>query len=84
MPPAALLTLADDAARFVIQFIAADGLQLSDRIWRIDQGAKQQIANVLRRNVLLGRDASRAVAELLGQPIPRNCNSNWGWTRRRH
>lgn len=70
LPPAALPTLADAAARFVIQFIAADGLQLSDRIWRIDQGAKQQIADTLRRNVILGRDASRAVAELLGQPIP--------------
>ena len=70
--PSALPLMADAAARFVERFIAADGLQLSDRLWRLTDGAKRHLADTLRRNVVMGRDASRAVTELLalGQEIP--------------
>lgn len=57
--------VAESAVRFVEQFVAADGLKLSDRLWRIDNGAVEGIAETLRRNILLGRDASQAAAELL-------------------
>ena len=78
---AGLPALADAATRFVIQFTAADGLRLSDRLWRLENGAMQQIAETLRRNVLLGRDASRAVADLLGQPIPLEMQRQLGLNR---
>jgi len=78
---AAIPALADAAARFVIQFRAADGLQLSDRLWRLENGAIQQIAETLRRNVVLGRDARRAAADLLGQPIPLELQRQLGLDR---
>lgn len=64
--------LADSALRFVEHFVAADGLKLSERLWRIESGAVQQIAETLRRNVVLGRDASQAAAEFLarGEVVP--------------
>lgn len=83
LPAAALPLLADAALRFVNQFVAADGLKLSDRLWRIDNGAKQAIADVLRRNVVMGRDATRAGQELLalGQPIPLDVQARLGLDR---
>lgn len=81
VPAAGLPALADAAARFVIQFTAADGLRLSDRLWRLENGAIQQIAEALRRNILLGRDASRAAADLLGQPLPLELQRQLGLNR---
>lgn len=81
LAPAILPSLADAASRFVIQFTAADGLRFSDRLWRLENGAKQALADILRRNILLGRDASRAAAELLGQPIPLEIQRNLGLDR---
>lgn len=64
--------LADSALRFVENFVAADGLKLSERLWRVESGAVQRIAETLRRNVVMGRDASRAAAEFLarGEEVP--------------
>lgn len=64
--------IAEAAARFAENFVAADGLTLSDRLWRLDNGAVQAVAETLRRNVVLGRDASRAAQEFLarGEPVP--------------
>lgn len=59
----AIDVLAVAAVQFVDAFTGADGLKLSDRLWRLDQGAQQSIAETLRRNILLGRDASKAAAE---------------------
>jgi hypothetical protein len=68
----AVAVVAESAVRFAEQFIAADGLRLSDRLWRIDNGAIQAISDTLRRNIALGRDASAAAADLLarGEAIP--------------
>lgn len=55
--------LADDAVRFVEHFVAADGLRLSDRLWRITSGTMNSLAETLRRNVVLGRDATQAALE---------------------
>lgn len=64
--------LADSALRFVENFVAADGLKLSERLWRVESGAVQRIADTLRRNVVMGRDASQAAAEFLarGEAVP--------------
>lgn len=64
--------LATDAARFVQEFQAADGLQLSDRLWRLERGGKEVIGQAIQRNVLLGNDASRAAREFLerGERVP--------------
>ncbi len=72
--------LAETAVRFVENFIAADGLKLSDRLWRMDNGALQAVAETLRRNVVLGRDASRAAQEFLarGEAIPPELRARLG------
>lgn len=64
--------LAETAVRFVEAFTAADGLKLSDRLWRLDNGALHAVTETLRRSVALGRDASRAAQEFLarGEAIP--------------
>lgn len=69
---ASISLLADSALRFVEQFVAADGLKLSDRLWRVESGATEAIADLLRRNISLGRDASTAALEFLarGEPVP--------------
>lgn len=63
----ALAQLADSAARFVEGFIAADGLKLSDRLWRLNAGNMADFRDVIRRNVVLGRDASRAALEFMAK-----------------
>lgn len=65
--PATRNLLAEAAVRFVERFVAADGLKLSDRLWRIDRGATQAIADALRRAVVMGRDASAATADFLAR-----------------
>lgn len=60
-----LVQISDDAVRFVRSFVAADGLQLSDRLWRLDQGAREAVSRVLQSAVVQGYSASQAVNELL-------------------
>lgn len=65
-------SLAEDAARFVRNFVARDGLQLSDRLWRLDRGARQAVEEQLESAVLQGESASRAARDFLarGESIP--------------
>lgn len=67
-----LAGLANDAVRFVQSFVAADGLQLSDRLWRIDRHAREVVSQAIERAVILGHSASRATADFLarGQTPP--------------
>lgn len=75
-----LTQLADHAARFVENFIAADGLKLSDRLWRLNSGTMAAISETLRRNVVLGRDASRAALEFMArqEALPLELRANLG------
>lgn len=75
-----LTQLADSAARFVENFIAADGLKLSDRLWRLNSGTMSDIGESLRRNVVLGRDASRAALEFMAkqEALPLELRANLG------
>lgn len=69
---AELTAIADEAVKFVRELEASDGLQLSDRIWRLDRGARQAVQRELERAVVQGHSASRAAADLeaRGEPVP--------------
>jgi len=60
LPPAQAILSAERAAAFAREFIAADGLALSNRVWRIDRGAIEQIGRAIQSAVLKGLDASTA------------------------
>jgi len=64
-----LSQVADEAVRFVHQFVAADGLQLSDRIWRIDNHARQVVGDAIQSHIIQGHSASQAAQEFLAQGI---------------
>lgn len=70
--PAGLMRVPDEAVRFVRAFVGADGLQLSDRLWRIDRGARDAVVNAVERAVVMGQGAAQAAAEFLrdGLPVP--------------
>lgn len=48
-------------------FIAADGLQLSDRLWRVGVATKTRVAEAIRNAVLRGSSAWQAAQELVAQ-----------------
>ena len=68
----AAMRVSQEAVRFVQSFTAADGLTLSDRLWRLDQGAKEVLSRAIGQAVVAGWDASRAAAALMygGQAVP--------------
>lgn len=61
----------DEAVRFVHHFQDADGLMLSDRLWRLSAGAKDAVARTVEQAVVRGWSADRAAQELImrGQPV---------------
>ena len=67
-----VLTITDEAVRAARNFQAKDGLQLSDRLWRIDRHAKEVIGRAIESAVIQGHSASQAAQDLTvrGQPIP--------------
>lgn len=69
---AAAMKINHDALQFVRNFIAADGLQLSDRIWRLDRQAHDLVANAIEQAVIEGHGAAQAAREFLarGAPVP--------------
>ncbi len=64
--------IAEDAVLFVQNFIADDGLQLSDRLWRIDNHAREIIGTAIQSAVIQGTSASEAAQSFLsrGESIP--------------
>lgn len=69
---AAAMRVSDEALRFVRNFVAEDGLQLSDRIWRLDRGARDTVINAIEQAVIQGQGAAQAAGEFLarGEPVP--------------
>lgn len=59
--------VSDDAVRAVVTFTANDGLQLSDRLWRVDQGARESIQGAVQSAIVRGQSASAAVNEYLAR-----------------
>lgn len=60
------------AVRFVREFTLADGLTLSDRLWRLDQGAKEVLQRAIGQAVVMGKSAARAAQEFMlrGERVP--------------
>lgn len=71
MSPAAM-AVSETAVRTVHAFVAADGLQLSDRVWRIDRAARETITSAIERAVVQGQSAAQAAREFLarGEAVP--------------
>lgn len=69
---AASMKVAQDALFFVQTFVAQDGLQLSDRLWRLDRGAKDAVFNMLESAIIQGHGAAQAAREFLarGEAVP--------------
>lgn len=57
--------LADEALRQTVHFVAGDGLQLSDRIWRINQAERLVIAEHVEQAIIRGDSAARAAREFI-------------------
>lgn len=70
--PQALVEAAQDAVRQVQNFVAADGLQLSDRVWRLGAAQREQIVRALESAIIQGQSAADAALALVqrGQPVP--------------
>jgi len=68
----------DNSVLTVRTFTHHDGLQLSDRLWRINSGANQAVINQVERAVTLGQSASQAAQQFLqrGQSVPGAINQN--------
>ncbi|MCV2349300.1 hypothetical protein [Paucibacter sp. Y2R2-4] len=62
----------DAAVLFTRNFRAADGLNLSDRLWRVDRGAREAIHRGIEQAVVQGWGADQAAQELMmrGQAVP--------------
>lgn len=69
---AASMQTSEAALRFVRNFVAADGLQLSDRIWRLDRGARDAVINAIEAAVIQGHGAAQSAREFLarGEKVP--------------
>ena len=67
-----LTNISHEAVQFAREFIASDGLQLSDRIWRNNQHAKQVVTDAIQQAIIQGHGAAEAAQRLLadGQPVP--------------
>ncbi len=69
---AAAMRVHQEAVAFVQAFRAADGLTLSDRLWRLDQGAKEVLGRAVGNAVVQGWSGTRAAMDLAmrGQAAP--------------
>ena len=74
---AAAMRINQEAVHFVQNMAAADGLRLSDRLWRLNQGAKEVLTRAIGQAVISGWDASRAAAQFMysGQSLPLDVRS---------
>lgn len=66
--------------RTLRESIADDGLQLSDRIWRIDRQARDLVVNAIERAVIEGQGATQAARELLvrGETVTAEISAKMG------
>lgn len=69
---AAAMRINQAAVQLVTGFQMADGLTLSDRLWRLDMGAKEVLQRAVSNAVVQGLSAQQAVSALVysGQPVP--------------
>lgn len=57
----------------VHDFIAADGLQLSDRLYRLDLGAKETVSQIIQKAVVTGESSRESAQKLIrkGETVPK-------------
>lgn len=69
---AAAMRVATTAVDFVRHFVAQDGLMLSDRLWRVHRGAREEITRAVESAVVQGHGSAQAAREFLarGQAVP--------------
>ncbi|UUZ68096.1 hypothetical protein LP416_27915 [Polaromonas sp. P2-4] len=69
---AAASRIHEQAVRFVMEFTQADGLTLSDRLWRLDRGAKEALTRAIGQAVVQGQSAASAAQQFImrGERIP--------------
>jgi len=67
-----LVSINHDAVTFVRNLIANDGLQLSDRIFRVDRHGREVVASAIQQAVIQGKSAADAAMDFLsrGDKIP--------------
>lgn len=61
--------ISNDAVQFVQTFVAADGLQLSDRLWRVDRHARDIVGNAIESAIIQGSSAARATEDFLSRGV---------------
>ena len=68
----ASMRVATEAVAITRHFVAADGLMLSDRLWRIDRGARETVARAVELAVIQVHGSAQAAREFLlqGKPVP--------------
>lgn len=69
---ATMMRVAGEALEVVQAFVAADGLQLSDRVWRVDRQAREAVTQAVERAVIEGESALQAARRFLsrGEAVP--------------
>jgi hypothetical protein len=69
---AAAMRINQSAVDFVMRVRQGDGLDLSERVWRLNQGAKEALQRAIASAVIRGNSAARAAQDLMmkGQSIP--------------
>lgn len=80
---ASLTRIADEALRFARSFQADDGLQLSDRLWRLDVGARRMVGEAIQSHVIQGHSASQAARDFIerGLPVPPDVAAQLGMSQ---
>lgn len=72
LPPSQLFAINHQAVSFVRALVAADGLQLSDRLWRLNRHATATLADHIQFAVINGESAHQAMLRTMGngQGVP--------------
>ncbi len=76
----ALSRISNDAVQFVQTFVAEDGLQLSDRLWRLDRHARDLVGESIESAIIQGNSAAQATEDFLarGTRVPPDVAAKMG------
>lgn len=66
LPPSQLFAINHQAVSFVRALVAADGLQLSDRLWRLNRHATTTLADHIQFAVINGESAHQTMLRTMG------------------
>lgn len=63
-------SVVQDVLQFVKDYRAADGLKLSDRIWRVSNQTSDTISQAIQNAIARGQTAAQAAREYIAQGLP--------------